>query len=353
MCFTLMPALGINPEKRDFMPDIQAYASVESGGDLTPFSYDPGPLAGDHVEIEVTACGLCHSDVSMLDNEWGVSQYPLVPGHEAVGRITEVGAGVSHLKPGQMVGVGWSAESCLTCGQCLSGHHQRCGTGKPTIRGRHGGFADRMRVQAVWAIPLPEGLDTRSAGPLFCGGITVFSPFLDYNILPTDRVGVIGIGGLGHLAVQFARAWGCEVTAFTGSMDKAEELKNLGAHKVVNSRDDSALKALRGQYDVIISTVNVNLAWHRYIAALAPQGRLVHVGMITEPMAVPGAALISGQKRVGGSDTGSPAVVAKMLEFCARHDIRPVTEYFKFADVNDAIAHLKSGKARYRIVLEN
>lgn len=334
------------------MPDINAYAATKAGGPLETFAYDPGPLAHDQVEIEVSACGICHSDLSMLENEWGISKFPLVAGHEAVGRISAVGETVSHLEVGQMVGVGWSAESCLTCGQCMSGHHQRCTTHKPTIKGRHGGFADRMRVDAIWAIPLPEGMDARSAGPLFCGGITVFAPFMDYDIKPTDRVGVIGIGGLGHLAIQFARAWGCEVTALTGSMDKEPELRKLGAHKVVNNREDAELKKLRGQYDMILSTVNVNLAWHRYISALAPQGRLVHVGMITEPMAVPGAALVSGQKKVGGSDTGSPAMVSKMLEFCTRHNIKPMTEYFKFKDINDAIAHLKSGKARYRIVLE-
>lgn len=335
------------------MTAIKAYAAPSAGAPLETFEYDPGPLAHDQVEIGVTACGVCHSDLSMLGNEWGISRFPLIAGHEAVGRITAVGSAVSHLEVGQMVGVGWSAESCLTCGQCMSGYHQRCSSGyKPTIMGRHGGFADRMRVDAIWAIPLPEGMDARSAGPLFCGGITVFAPFMDYDVKPTDRVGVIGIGGLGHLAVQFARAWGCEVTAFTGSMDKAAELQKLGAHKVVNNRDDGELKKLRGHYDVIISTVNVNLAWHRYISALAPQGRLVHVGMITEPMSVPGVALVSGQKKVGGSDTGSPAMVAKMLEFCTRHDIRPMVEYFKFDQVNEAIAHLKSGTARYRVVLE-
>ncbi|MGJ8562417.1 MAG: NADPH-dependent aldehyde reductase Ahr [Alphaproteobacteria bacterium] len=335
------------------MTDIKAYAASKPKGELTPYTYSPGPLPHDQVEIDVTACGICHSDISMIDNEWGASQYPLVPGHEAVGKITALGENVSHLKIGQTVGVGWTAESCLTCGQCMSGHHQRCGTGKPTIRGRHGGFADRMRVQAVWAIPLPDNMDARSAGPLFCGGITVFAPFMDYDIKPTDRVGVIGIGGLGHLAIQFAKAWGCEVTAFTGSMDKEDELKTLGAHKVINNRDDDLLKSLRGQYDMILSTVNVNLAWHRYVAALAPQGQLIHVGMVTEPMAVSGGSLVPGQKKIGGSDTGSPAMVAKMLEFCTRHDIKPMTEYFKFDQVNDAIAHLKSGKARYRIVLEH
>jgi len=335
------------------MTHVNAYAALEAGADLEPFSYDPGPLNPGQVEIEVMACGICHSDLSMIDNEWGIAKYPLVAGHEAVGKVVTVGDAITHLEVGQTVGIGWSAECCQSCGQCVSGKHHRCPKGKPTIRGRHGGFADRIRVDGIWALPLPEKMDAASAGPLFCGGITVFSPFMTYNISPTARVGVIGIGGLGHMAVQIAKAWGCEVTAFTGSMDKEDELKSLGAHHVVNNRDDSALKALRGQFDLILSTVNVNLPWHRYIGALAAEGKLVHVGMVKEPMPVSGMQLVSGQKLVGGSDTGSPAMTAKMLEFCARHNIKPMGDYFDFKDINAAIAHLKSGKARYRVVLKH
>ena len=333
------------------MSQINAYAAKDAGQALEPFSYDPGPLGHDEVEVDVTACGVCHSDLSMINNEWGVSQYPLVPGHEAIGTISAVGAGVTHLKIGQTVGVGWMAGSCLTCPPCVGGEQHRCRTGQPTIRGHHGGFGDKVRSQAVWAIPLPDGMDALSAGPLFCGGITVFSPFLTYDIKPTDKVGVIGIGGLGHLAIQFARAWGCEVTAFTGSADKTEELKKLGAHHVVNSRDPKALKPLRGQFGLILSTVNVNLPWYVYLSSLAPKGKLVHVGMITEPMPISAAQLVAGQKLVGGSDTGSPAMTATMLEFCARHDIKPVIETFPMSKVNEAIEHLEAGKARYRIVL--
>lgn len=334
------------------MTEINAYAALSQGNELEPFTYDPGPLPDDQVEVEVMACGICHSDVSMIDNEWGATRYPIVPGHEAVGRVVAKGDRVTHLDVGQTVGVGWVSESCTTCYPCVAGQQHRCQTGVPTIRGHHGGFADRVRVQGLWALPLPEGMDAMSAGPLFCGGITVFSPFVNYDISPTARVGVIGIGGLGHLALQFAKAWGCEVTAFTGSMDKTDELKSLGAHRVINSRDDKELKSLHGQFDLILSTVNVNLAWHRYLSALSPEGKLVHVGMITEPMPISGGQLVTGQKLVGGSDTGSPAMMIKMLEFCTRHDIKPVVEYFDFDDVNKAIAHLKSGKARYRIVLK-
>ncbi|MDB2437859.1 NAD(P)-dependent alcohol dehydrogenase [Hellea sp.] len=334
------------------MPDIKAYAAMEAGGQLKPFEYDPGALAHDQVEIAITACGVCHSDLSMINNDWRGSKYPLIAGHEAIGTITHIGEHVKNLEVGQTVGVGWTSESCLHCSPCLSGSHQRCTSGVSTIRG-HGGFADRIRVQDIWAVPLPDGMDARSAGPLFCGGITVFAPMMDFGLKPTDRIGVVGIGGLGHLALQFAKAWGCEVTAFTTSMDKEKELRELGAHRVVNSKDEDALKALRGQFDMVLSTVNVNLPWHRYMSALAPEGRLITVGMVGEPMGISAGQLITGQKSVGGSDTGAPHMVAKMLEFCMRHDIKPMVDYFPMADINDAIAHLKSGKARYRVVLEN
>lgn len=333
------------------MTNIKAYAAMEAGGELKPYEYDPGELAHNHVEIAVTASGLCHSDLSMIDNDWRASSYPLIAGHEAVGTVTEIGSHVKNLKVGQMVGVGWNSESCLHCSPCLSGSHQRCTKGITTIRG-HGGFADRIRVQDIWAVPLPEGMAPRSAGPLFCGGITVFAPMMDHDLKPTDRIGIVGIGGLGHLAVQFARAWGCEVTAFTTSMDKEAELKELGAHKVVNSKDENAIKALRGQFDMVLSTVNVTLPWNRYMSALAPEGRLITVGMVGEPMGISAGQLIAGGKSVGGSDTGAPHMVAKMLEFCVRHDIKPMVDYFPMRDINDAISHLKAGKARYRVVLE-
>jgi len=313
--------------------------------------YSPGALKDDQVEIDIMACGLCHSDLSMIDNAWNISQYPLVGGHEIVGKISAIGSNVKHLKVGQTVGAGWISSSCTTCGSCVGGDHHHCRQAWPTIIGRQGGFADKVRVQSLWALPLPDGIDPKKAGPLFCGGITVFSPFIAYDVKPTDKVAVIGIGGLGHLALQFAKAWGCEVTAFTSSQDKTDELRELGAHHVVNSRDENAVKALKGNFDLVLSTVNVNLPWHHYMSALAPKGRLVHVGIVDEPISTRAMSLIAGQKSMGGSDTGSPGTMAKMLEFAARHNIEPQVEYFDMSDINDAIAHLKSGKARYRVVL--
>jgi uncharacterized zinc-type alcohol dehydrogenase-like protein len=330
---------------------IKAFAASKPGGELKPFEYEPGPLRGQDVEIDVVACGICHSDLSMHDNDWGITQYPFVPGHEVVGTVAAVGDQVSHLKQGDKVGLGWHSGYCMTCASCMSGDHNLCSGAQGVIVGRHGGFADRVRAQAASVIPLPEGLDLMSAGPLFCGGITVFNPLVQYDIRPTDRVGVIGIGGLGHLALKFANAWGCEVTAFTSSEAKKQEALDLGAHRTVDSRNPEAIEAQAGQLDLLISTVNVDLDWKAYIAALKPKGRLHFVGATLEPVSIGVFSLIMAQRSVSGSPVGSPATIARMLDFAVRHEIKPVVEFYKFSQVNEAFERLRSGHARYRIVL--
>ncbi|WP_026353761.1 NADPH-dependent aldehyde reductase Ahr [Woodsholea maritima] len=330
-----------------------AYAAFESQGQFQPYSYDPGEIGAEEVEIKVESCGLCHSDLSLLDGEWGRVQFPFVPGHEVIGTIVETGDRVSHLKPGQKVGVGWYAHSCGHCHPCISGDHNLCGDRQGIIMGRHGGFADRVRVKSLWAVPLPEGIDTQSAGPLFCGGATVFTPFMACDIKPTDRVGVVGIGGLGHMALMFARAWGCEVTAFTSSADKGEEAMAFGAHRVVNSRDEAAIKAEKGRFDLILSTVNVSLNWPLYMETLRAKGRLHCVGVPLEPIPAHAGQLIDQQRAISGSPVSSPSVLATMLEFCARHQIRPKVEVMKMSEINAAFERLRQGKAHYRIVLEN
>ncbi len=332
---------------------IQAYAAFEAGARLKPFEYDAGPLAPDNVEIAVEYCGICHSDLSMMDNEWGFSEYPLVPGHEVIGTISAVGDQVTDLAVGDKVGLGWHAGYCNTCQQCLSGDHNLCSSAVATIAGHYGGFADKVRAQATSVIKLPEGVDEKSAGPLFCGGITVFNPLLQFDVKPKDKVAVIGIGGLGHMALEFLNAWGCEVTAFTSTPAKKEEALKMGAHHVLNSRDNSEIQGAAGRFDMILSTVNVKLDWNLYISTLKPKGRLHFVGATLEPLDVAAFPLIGGQKSISGSPVGSPAAIATMLEFCARHKIRPRVETFPFDRINDAIDHLRSGKARYRVVLTN
>ena len=241
------------------MSVIHAYAAKAPRAPLEPFEFDPGELGPDQVEIKVTHCGLCHSDLSMLDNEWGMSQYPFVPGHEVAGTIVALGDAAKGLKLGQRVGLGWFAHSCLACHECLSGNHHLCATAQGTIVGRHGGFADRVRAQWTWVRPLPEAMDEAKTGPLLCGGATVFAPLVIHHVPPTARVGVIGIGGLGHMALQFANKWGCEVHAFTTSESKEAEARKLGAHYVHNTKQEGALKKLAGSLDLIISTINAPL----------------------------------------------------------------------------------------------
>ena len=335
------------------MQEFKAYAASRPNGPLEPFGFVPGPLGPEEVEIKVTHCGLCHSDLSMIDNEWAMSTFPLVPGHEAVGTVLALGEHAKGLKIGQRVGVGWFASSCLSCSECLSGRHNLCPYGQGTIVGRHGGFADRLRVQWPWVRPLPDALDQAKTGPLLCGGVTVFTPFLDYGVPPTAKVGIIGIGGLGHMALQFANKWGCEVHAFTTSDSKEEEARRLGAHFVHNTRREGVFKSIAGSLDLILSTVNVPLDIPALLETLAPKGRLHVVGAILKPMEIPAFGLIGGQKSVAGSPVGSPAALDRMLAFSARHSIAPVVETFPMSKVNDALERLRSGKARYRIVLTN
>jgi uncharacterized zinc-type alcohol dehydrogenase-like protein len=333
------------------MAPIRGWAAQGAKQKLTPFSYDPGPLRPEEVEIAVEHCGICHSDLSVVENEWGNAKYPFVPGHEAVGRVAALGEQAKGLKIGQLVGVGWTAESCMHCHECLSGDQHLCATSVATIIGHNGGFANRMRSHWAWAVPLPEGIELSSTGPLLCGGVTMFSPLATYDVKPTDHVGIVGIGGLGHMGMKFAKAWGCEVTAFTSSESKNAEARGFGADRVVSSRDPKAIAGAANSLDLLLVTANVTLDWPLMLQTLKPNGRMHVVGAVLEPMAIPAFSLIVGQKSVSGSPTGSPTTIATMLEFAARHKVAPQVEYFPLSKVNDALDHLKAGKARYRIVL--
>ncbi|MBA3312460.1 MAG: NAD(P)-dependent alcohol dehydrogenase [Planctomycetota bacterium] len=334
------------------MSRVKAWTASAAGRPLQLTEYDPGPLGPDDVEIKVEHCGICHSDLSVIDDEWGISAFPLVPGHEVIGTVIALGEHAKGLRIGQRVGVGWNAGSCMHCRQCLSGSQHLCPEVQATIVGHHGGFADRLRSHWAWAIPVPDRLDGSGVGPLLCGGITVFDPFLQHHVLPTARVGVVGIGGLGHMALKFYRAWGCDVTAFTSNESKFEEAKSLGADRAVTSRDTSAIGKLAGELDLLVVTVNASLDWDAYISTLAPKGRMHVVGAVLEPIPVPAMSLIMGSRQVSGSPTGPPTDIATMLDFAARHDVAPQIERFPMSEVNAALDHLKAGKARYRIVLD-
>ncbi len=330
---------------------INAYAAFEAGEELKPYSYDPGELAANEVEIDVLYCGICHSDLSVIDSEWGPASYPVVPGHEIVGKVSQVGAAAMGIEPGQTVGLGWHSGYCDTCDYCGSGDHNLCQRAQPTIIGHHGGFADKVRASSSSVVPIPDGINLESLGPMFCGGITVYNPIVQYQIKPTDRIGVIGIGGLGHIALKFLNAWGCDVTAFTSNDSKRDELLELGAHHVLNSREPGSLKAAKNRFDFIISTVNVSLDWNAYLATLKPKGRLHFVGVALEPLDIGATSLMSKQLAVSASPVGSPSTMRGMLEFAQRHSIEPQVEVYAMTDVNKAVARLRSGDARYRVVL--
>jgi uncharacterized zinc-type alcohol dehydrogenase-like protein len=333
------------------MPLIDAWVATAAKQKLVRQQIDLGPIGAEEVEVEVEHCGLCHSDLSVFNNDWGFSRYPAVLGHEIIGRVTALGSAAKGAKVGQRVGIGWTAGSCMYCRQCMSGDQHLCQKAQPTIVGHRGGFASHVRAHWAWTLPVPEHLAFAEAGPLLCGGITVFSPLAMYA-KPTSRVGIVGIGGLGHMGVKFAAAYGCDVTAFTSSESKFDEARGFGAHHVVSSRDSAAIKKLAGTFDLLIITVNVTLDWNALIASLAPNGRMHVVGVVGEPIPVSAFSLIAGQKSISGSPTGSPVAIETMLDFAARHGITPQTEHMPMTQINEAFERLEAGKARYRIVLD-
>jgi uncharacterized zinc-type alcohol dehydrogenase-like protein len=332
---------------------VSAYAAKGPHEKLESFSYDMGPIGPEQVDVKVINCGICHSDLSMINNEWGMTAYPIVPGHEIIGEVVATGTAVKNIKVGDKVGVGWFSGSCMSCHECMDGSHHLCASAEATIGGRHGGFADYVRSHWAWTIALPEGINLDKAGPLLCGGITVFNPILVAGVKATDKVGVIGIGGLGHMALKFLNKWGCEVIAFSSNPSKKEAILKMGATKVVDSTNPKELAGIAGTLNFILNTTNVTLDWNSYLVALAPKGKFHNVGAVLEHLAIPAFTLLMGQKSVTGSPLGSPALTRTMLEFCVRHDIYPITEEFKMSEVNEALAHLESGKARFRIVLKN
>lgn len=329
-----------------------SYAALEPSGPLQPLENELRELGFSEVEIAVEYCGICHSDLSMIDNEWGISQYPLVAGHEVIGKISRLGSGVSKFKIGETVGLGWHSGYCNSCEYCESGDRNLCANSKATIVGRYGGFAERVIADQASVISIPTEINERTAAPLLCGGITVFSPLLEFNVQPTDKVAVIGLGGLGHLAVRYLVAWGCDVTVLTSNPEKTSTSFELGARHVANYNDSNDLQKMIGQFDFIISTVNVGIDWPSILLTLRPKGRLHIVGIPKNEISLGAFSLISGQRSISGSPVGSPQSIIKMLEFSARHKIEPIAEFWPVSLINDALDRLRVGRARYRIIIE-
>jgi alcohol/geraniol dehydrogenase (NADP+) len=335
------------------MSEIQGLAAHAAGAELLPFRYEPGELGAQEVEISITHCGVCHSDLHLISNDWGISQYPFIPGHEVIGTIKAIGAEVTSLSVGQRVGLGWQSNSCGQCEWCIQGMENLCPTAEATCVHRHGGYAERVRANARFVLPVPDALPSEQAAPLLCGGITVYNPLRTHGINPASRVGVVGIGGLGHLAIQFARVFGAEVTAFSTSEAKEAEARDLGAHNFVNTRETKAMREVAGSMDFILSTVNADMDWGIFVQALRPTGTLCFVGVPPSPVALHAFPLIAGLRSVTGNPTGSPYRLREMLDVAARHGVQAKTERFAMSKANEAIAKVKKNKVRYRAVLAN
>jgi uncharacterized zinc-type alcohol dehydrogenase-like protein len=335
------------------MSQILGLAAHAAGAELLPFRYDPGEMGLQEVEIGITHCGVCHSDLHLISNDWGMSQYPFIPGHEIVGTVTAIGAEVKTLQLGQRVGLGWQSNSCGQCEWCSKGMENLCPSAESTCVHRHGGYAEKVRANCRFVIPIPDSMDSEHAAPLLCAGVTVYNPLRMHGINPSSRVGIVGIGGLGHIAIQFARTFGAEVTAFSTSSDKEAEAHTLGAHHFVNTRESKAMKEVAGSMDFILSTVNADLDWSVYIQALRPTGALHFVGIPPASVSVNAYSLISGIRSVTGSPVGSPQRLREMMDVAARHGVKAQTERFPMEKANAAIELVKKNKVRYRAVLTN
>lgn len=330
--------------------NIQAWAAMKRGEALRRYDFDPGELGPDEVEIAVTHCGICHSDIHMIDNDWSTSQYPLVAGHEVVGTVRRVGGNVRRCRPGNRVGVGWQCGCCHQCEWCLRGDETCCDENRGTIVGRHGGFADTLIVDSRFAHPIPTGLSSQHAAPLLCAGITVYVP-LKRHASPGSHVGIIGIGGLGHLAVQFARQFGCEVTAFSGTPAKREDAQRLGADRFVVTSHAAAMGDLRGSFDMLLSTATAPLPWPALLELLQPRGVLCLVGAPPGDLTVSISSLIGGNKSVSGSMIGNRAEMTEMLDFAARRGVVPQVDIMPMGEINAALERVRRNQARYRVVL--
>ena len=331
---------------------ISAHAAHAKGATLERFSYEPRELGPADVEVEISHCGLCFSDIHLIDDGWGRSKYPLVPGHEIVGTIAAVGAAVAHLQIGERVGVGWQRSACLECDLCLSGEENLCARQQATCMGHHGGLASRIRIDGRFAFALPAGLSSTAAAPLLCGGVTVYSPLRRFGVGATSSVAVIGIGGLGHMALLMLRALGAEATAFSTSPAKRDEALSMGATDFASTTDPKDIRKHFGRFDLVLSTVHARLDWTTYLQTLKPNGTLCLLGQPPGIMQFPPSLLITGQRAITGSDIGGRATIREMLRFVTRHNVVPQTQTMPMSEANTAIARLRENKVRYRMVLE-
>ena len=344
------------------MANAKGYAAESADSKLTPISFDRREPRPDDVSIGIDYCGVCHTDIHFAQNDWGMTEFPVVPGHEIIGRVTAVGPEVKSYKVGDTVGVGCMVDSCRSCSACESGLEQYCLDGMTgTYNGvdRHdgsitfGGYSDNVVVSERFVVKVPENLDPASAAPILCAGITTYSPLRHYGVKAGDKVGVIGMGGLGHMGVKFAKALGAEVTIFTRSESKVAEAKKQGADHVVISTDDGQMEAAAETFDFMLDTVPVQHDLNPYLNCLKYDGTHILVGLL-EPVdpALQAGALVMKRRVLGGSLIGGMPETQEVLDFCAEHGITCDVEMLDIGNINEAYERMKKGDVKYRFVID-
>jgi uncharacterized zinc-type alcohol dehydrogenase-like protein len=344
------------------MANTKAYAAHSEESGVAPFDFDRRDPRPDDVSIEIDYCGVCHTDIHFAQNDWGATIYPVVPGHEIVGRVTSVGSDVSTYQVGDVVGVGCMVDSCRTCSACESGLEQYCKEGMTgTYNGEDrydqsitfGGYSDNVVVSERFVVRIPEKLDPAAAAPLLCAGITTYSPLLHYGVKKGDKVGVVGMGGLGHMGVKIAKALGAEVTIFTRSQSKVAEAKKQGADHVVISTNEQQMKDAAGTFDFMLDTVPVQHDLNPYLNCLSYDGTHILVGLL-EPVepALEAGNLVLKRRVLCGSLIGGMPETQEMLDFCAEHDISCDIEMLDIKNINEAYERIKKGDVKYRFVID-
>lgn len=341
---------------------IKAYGATAATEDLKPLDIKRRQVGKDDIKIEITHCGVCHSDIHTVRNDWKGSTYPVVPGHEIIGRVTAVGNGVSNFKEGDFVGVGCMVDSCHTCPSCEQDLEQFCENGatftynspNKHIEGTqtYGGYSTSIIVDKQFVLRVPENLDPAGAAPLLCAGITTWSPLSHWKVKKGDKVGVIGLGGLGHMGVKFANALGAHVVMITTSPDKAQDAEDLGAHEVLISKDQDDMKKHHGSFDFILNTIPVGHEMDPYLALLKIDATMVLVGAIEALKPFHGGSIIMGRKRIAGSLIGGIKETQEMLDFCGEHNITSDIELIKMQDINTAYERVTSNDVKYRFVID-
>jgi uncharacterized zinc-type alcohol dehydrogenase-like protein len=344
------------------MSQIAAYAAPSARAPLGPHTItrrDPGP---HDVQIEILFCGVCHSDIHQVREEWGSAIFPMVPGHEIVGRVTKVGASVAKFKVGDLAGIGCFVDSCLSCDPCGRGLEQFCHQGAAfTYNGTemdrktptYGGYSTQIVANERFTLKVPAGLDLAGAAPLLCAGITTYSPLRQWKTKPGDRVGVVGLGGLGHMAVKLAASMGAEVTMLSTSKSKEADARKLGAHDFQLTNDPQALKKLAGRFDLLIDTISVQHDLNAYLGLLRSEGAMVIVGVPPAPAPVAAMSLIYGNKKLAGSMIGGIAQTQEMLDYCADKRITADVEVIPARKINEAYERMIKSDVRYRFVIDS